>query len=327
MAGMLTDRVREEGAQRVKVVARRIAKESPRLADLPAEDLERLTRVIVAEDLKDQLKHAAHLEKINLATEIATFLQRTGSPHTRRAYTKALVDLSSWCDKRRITILELSPATSDDWIADLKASGASPSTVRLKVAGVSSFLTWMERRHPEEVRNPIRGTRERPRAKSVRPLKVPSPEEVETLKVEALGELRAAIVIMADLGLRVGALPTMRINGSTFTSTSKGREIAGELPPEVKHEIAHAGLSARAPFEGVTAGHLADTFRWLVGRLHEAGKIRERYSVHDLRHSFATRLYLETRDVYRVSRALHHSGADITSRYLRSLGLQELAGK
>ena len=161
----------------------------------------------------------------------------------------------------------------------------------------------------------------------MRPLKVPSPEEIQTLKAESSGELQAAIVIMADLGLRVGALPAMRINGSTFISTSKGKEIAGELPRELKREIAQAGLSARAPFEGVTAGHIADTFRWLVGGLYDAGRIRERYSVHDLRHSFATRLYLETRDVYRVSRALHHSGVDITTRYLRSLGLQELVGK
>ena len=65
----------------------------------------------MAEDLKDELKHAAHLEKIALATEIATFLQRTGSLHTRRAYAKALADLGSWCDRRRITILELTSAT------------------------------------------------------------------------------------------------------------------------------------------------------------------------------------------------------------------------
>ena len=92
----------------------------------------------------------------------------------------------------------------------------------------------------------------------------------------------------------------------------------------MKKALARAELPARAPFEGVTVWHLADTFRYRVRRLHGEGKLKARYSVHDLRHAFARRLYLESKDIYRVSRALHHASVDLTARYLRSLGLSEL---
>jgi integrase len=61
-----------------------------------------------------------------------------------------------------------------------------------------------------------------------------------------------------------------------------------------------------------------------VRRLHGEGKIKALYSVHDLRHAFAKALYLKTRDIYKVSRALYHATVDVTARYLRSLGLADL---
>ncbi len=49
--------------------------------------------------------------------------------------------------------------------------------------------------------------------------------------------------------------------------------------------------------------------------------LRARYSVHDLRHAFAVKLYQEGRDIYAVSKALGHAGVAVTERYLRSLNL------
>ena len=65
MTGQLVDRVREAGLTRVKAVAKKIATESPKLADLPEEDLEKLARAVVAEGLKDELRKAADLEKVD----------------------------------------------------------------------------------------------------------------------------------------------------------------------------------------------------------------------------------------------------------------------
>ncbi len=44
--------------------------------------------------------------------------------------------------------------------------------------------------------------------------------------------------------------------------------------------------------------------------------------MHDLRHAFAVKLYGESRDIYRVSKALHHASVAVTESYLRSIGIE-----
>jgi site-specific recombinase XerD len=61
----------------------------------------------------------------------------------------------------------------------------------------------------------------------------------------------------------------------------------------------------------------------LVRKLHAEGKLRERYSVYDLHHAFAVRLYEATRDVYQVEKALGHANIAVTETYLRSLGIED----
>jgi integrase len=126
---------------------------------------------------------------------------------------------------------------------------------------------------------------------------------------------------MARIGLRVGGLPGLSVYGERWTTKTKGDEQAGQVPDDIRMEIERAGLPLRSPFAGLTAPQIADRFRLLVGRLQKAGQIRERYSVHDLRHAFAVRLYQACHDVYQVKTALGHSSVSATERYLRSLGL------
>ena len=47
------------------------------------------------------------------------------------------------------------------------------------------------------------------------------------------------------------------------------------------------------------------------------------YSVHDLRHFFAVKLYQEHGDIYQVELRLGHASIQVTETYLRSLGLVE----
>ena len=80
MTGQLVDRVRKAGLTRVKAVAKKIATESPRLADLPEEDLEKLARAVVAEGLKDELRKAADLEKVDYKGEREKFVAGRAAP-------------------------------------------------------------------------------------------------------------------------------------------------------------------------------------------------------------------------------------------------------
>ena len=127
---------------------------------------------------------------------------------------------------------------------------------------------------------------------------------------------------MSSTGLRVGALPSLTINGARFRCTTKGKEQAGAIPNHARKEIEKAGLSLRAPFEAKDERAIGDAFRYLTKKLHEAGKLEAAYSVHDLRHAFAVKLYIETKDIYQVSKALGHASVSVTERYLRSLSLE-----
>jgi len=55
-----------------------------------------------------------------------------------------------------------------------------------------------------------------------------------------------------------------------------------------------------------------DRFRYLVLRMLAEAKISDRYSVHDLRHAFAVRLYQATHDVYQVEQALGRANVAVT---------------
>ena len=323
MTGMLTDRTKAEREARVKAVVGKLAHEVPELADLDAATLEKVAKIALFDEVKGKLRKAAELERIDYQGERDTFLQRasrTGSVRTRDLYGRALGRLESWCSAQGISPLELSPARADDWIADLRGQGRAPATVNVDVAAASSFWTWLERRHAE-LRNPFRGTKARPPRKAARKLAIPSDVEIRFLEASADPELRAAIVMMSQAGLRVGALPSLSITGSRWTATTKGKEQSGKVPEEAREAITRARLPLRSPFKAFTATRLLDRFRYLVRILHKAGKIEALYSVHDLRHAFAVRLYESTKDVYQVEKALGHANVSVTELYLRSLGL------
>jgi site-specific recombinase XerD len=308
----------------VRDIAGRIAQQAPRLADLGEEQLEKLARVVVAEGLRDELKTAVKLAKIPYRTERERFLERasrTGSQHTVKAYRAGLTHLEAWCADKGLPVLELTPAQADDWIESEKARGLSSATVRLWVSGASAFWTWLERRH-SNLRNPFRGTRSRPIAKPVRKLAVPSDLEIRELEAAADPVLRAAIVMMSQAGLRVGGLPGLSILGARWNTTTKGKQQAGKVPEEARAVLERAGLPLRSPFSTFTADQLRMRFAYLVSKLHADGKLRERYSVHDLRHAFAVRFYESTHDVYQVEKALGHANVSVTEGYLRSLGLE-----
>jgi len=320
----LTDRVEKTGAQRVKAIVRHLSQHAPRLADLDEEQLEQLARVVVAETLKDELRQAADLERIPYAQERECYLERAGragSKHTRLAYRAALDRLEAWCAPRGLSPLELIPALADDWIESMKAEGLAPSSVHLMVAASSSFWTWLERRH-RELHNPFRGTRSRPLKKPARRLQVPSEGEVKLIEKVANGWLKAAVVLMNQVGLRVGALPSLSITGSHFTCMSKGREQVGLIPEEARKAVGRAGLPLRSPFEGKKVNKIEDALKYLTKKLEGQGRIRGAYSAHDLRHAFAVRLYRRTHDVYALKGALGHANVAVTEAYLRSLGLE-----
>ena len=201
---------------------------------------------------------------------------------------------------------ELTPALADDFIESEKAAGGSPATVQLRVAAASSFWTWLET----------------PACRDAEPL----PRDTLTARKEAAANTGGALGCGGEApggrgrarargghrhdgpgGPACRALPGLSITGDRWSSTTKGKEQSGKVPEEAREAITRAGLPLRSPFAGLSAAAIADRFRRLAIKLHGAGKLQARYSVHDLRHAFAVRLYEATHDVYQVEKALGHA--------------------
>jgi site-specific recombinase XerD len=307
------------GIAAVKGLAERIAKESPGLADLNPEQLEAIARAVWLDDLKGDLKKRVDLARIDYPAERKTFLAaagRTRSPHTRRAYRAALDALDAWAATRDLAVLGMKPRDADDYAYHLATEGRAPASVRRDLAAASSFFTWLERRH-ESIRNPFRGTKARPENRPKKPVAVPSADELGSILAELPARIRAAAVIMATRGLRVGALPSLSIRGERFTARSKGRGLAGELPPEALKALKALGAK---PFADLTEAQIADAFRYVTAKLSKAGKLAARYSVHDLRHYYALGEYKARPDLYRLKGLLGHASIQVTEAYLRGLG-------
>jgi site-specific recombinase XerD len=271
---------------------------------------------------------AVNLVGIDYEREKAAFLDNAGqSDHTRRGYRNAVARLEAWAARHNVKLFELAPMQADDFIYSLRneknektGKENSSATIRLTVAAVSSFYTFLHRRHAA-IENPFRGSKARPKEKAVREFAVPSKAEIKTILKELPPMEAAAVSIMAGLGLRAGALPTLEKKGERYKATSKGKEFYADLAPDMVRRINAAGLPARAPFAGKTANAIELAVAYHVKKLYQAGNIAAAYSCHDFRHFAAVREYEKDRDIHRVMKFLNHSSISITERYLKSIGV------
>ena len=324
----IAQRITSAPAGSPQEMALRIKQEAPTLADLNADQLEQIARMVMTQRLAAEMNTAVDLAGIDYEKEKAVFLENaSASEHTRRGYRAAIGRLEAWTARHNVKPLELSPREADNFIYSLRNEKSektgepnSPATVRLTVAAVSSFFTFMHRRHVS-IENPFRGSKARPKEKAVRGLAVPSKEEVKIILKELPPIEAAAVSIMAGLGLRAGALPTLEKHGDRYRATSKGKGFFVSLAPDMIKRITAAGLDIKKPFAGKTANSIELSVAYHIKKLYQAGKIAAAYSCHDFRHFAAVREYTKDKDIKRVRDFLNHSSISITERYLRSIGV------
>jgi site-specific recombinase XerC len=278
-------------------------------------------------DTAQKMITAASVSGIDLQAEIDNFLSDTKSPHTRRAYAKALMDFKEWTCRRGLNPLELNAAGADSYIRFLKEGSRAAASIRRDIAVFSAFYTFLERYH-DTVRNPVRGTRIRPPRKNVKETVIPTPADYAVI-VENLPPLERAIVETLGLrGLRAGALPTLELRGGKYHGKSKGKTLKENnaegiiLPPDAVKAIEGAGLDVKRPFAKYSASAIERRVNRHMGKLYQAGKIPAAYSAHDFRHAFAKREYEKDKDIVRVSLLLGHSNIAITQTYLSGLSVE-----
>ena len=177
-----------------------ISHNSPTLYDLTEEQLKKLAEIVVTKNLTDELNLKSKLVNINYKMERDIFLQVKVSESTQYLYLRSLKQLEKYTKKNGFNILQITPKQLDDFIFSLDGS---PNTKNLIISGISSFYSFMERRH-SVIKNPVRGTKSRPKKKTVKELEIPDEMEIFTI-LNSLPELeKLAVSIMCYRGLRVG---------------------------------------------------------------------------------------------------------------------------
>ena len=196
--------------KKVENMALDIARNSPELNDLTDGQLEQIARIVITQNLTNELNIKSKIINIDYKMEKDIFLLqagRTGSEYTQISYYKSLRKLEKYTNKNGLNILQLTPGQADDFIYSLTGS---PNSKNLTISGVSSFYSYLERRH-SVIKNPVRGTKARPVKKPAREIEIPGETELFTI-LNSLPEMeRAAVYIMSYRGLRVGALRKMNL--------------------------------------------------------------------------------------------------------------------
>jgi len=314
MAGELVN----NNENHVDIIVKKIARESPQLKDLSPEQLEIIAKIVITNRLTKEMDDKANIADIDISTEINLFIQqagRTASIYTKAIYRQAIATLTRWARKNQINILLMNYAQADDFIYSL---AGSPKSIRLKVAAISSFYSFLERRH-SAVKNPIRGSKARPQDKTVKPIEIPTDEEMQII-IDSLPDYeKMAVYIMAYRGLRVGALNRLKVWGNGYQTVSKGKEIFGEFSDDIMAMLKKSSLNNKSPFGDYSTGALKVRIIRATQKLYKAGKINAPYSAHDFRHYYAVSNYKQEKDIFKLSKLLDHTNIAITQNYLKAL--------
>ena len=330
----IAQRITATPAGNPQEMAMRIKMEAPTLADLNNEQLEQIARLVMTQRLAAEMNKAVDLAGVNWQAKRETFLNDTRSEHTRRAYAAALGNFETWASREGVDLLAMNAETADQFIRALKAEGKASASTRRDIAAVSAFYSFLERYHAA-IKNPVRGTKIRPKKENRKETVIPSTADYETIIRELPPIERAIVITMASRGLRAGALPGLELKGGKYHGKSKGKALAENnaagitLPPEALAAIKAAKLDIKKPFawetkQGTenTANAIEGRINYYIGKLCKAGKIAACYSCHDFRHLAAVRFHKKNRDIYRLSKFLNHANVSITQTYLQALKIK-----
>lgn len=309
--------------------------------------LKSLLQEIVIDDLKQALVTRKNALSYDYKNMKESFLSGLDSVHTRRAYAAALEGLEAFVfpDFERASfsdpetelsrkMFSLSAKTADSFIKNLSGRFSS-SSVLTKAGGVSSFYSYVERITEGKIINSFRGSRVRPRLQyenknkfySFRNVTQATIEETEkdfqkiidSVKAENKS-FKAIIYIMLFRGLRAGSFERLQIDKNFFKTISKGKIYSGEFSPELSEKLSRLGVKKES-FSSWTAERIENLFKYYSKKLYEKNLISFPYSCHDARHVYAIKNYLETKDIYKVSKLLNHNSVNITERYLKGLNI------
>lgn len=209
------------------------------------------------------------------------------------------------------------PEELEAYLADL-ADSYSPETLRHADAALRRLYRWGSDRY--ELADPFRRIA-RPRQVATRPRALTSDQLHRLLTAAAVCDRRthALVWLLLEGGLRISEALSLRredmdLGRGSLSVLGKGglrRQVA--VVPEVLGLLVGLGDAERP-----LAMHRSTAYR-IADLLRSIGVTGPRVGPHTLRHTSAVERYLDSGDVYGVSRQLGHTRLGTTERYLRGL--------
>lgn len=206
--------------------------------------------------------------------------------------------------------------TTTAWEAWSGSHQWSTESRRSFTASVRSFFTWYNQTDPTASIGPIRPAEPAPR---------PIPDELlHQALAAAHGRTRLVLRLAAEAGLRRAEIAQLRGTDArigqpcTITVTGKGRKVRTvPISRSLARQVARAG--DRWLFPG-PHGHISPRHVGVIARR----ALPTGWTLHTLRHWYATTTYRGSRNLMAVQRLLGHSSPATTQRYV-AIDLDELA--
>jgi integrase/recombinase XerD len=267
--------------------------------------------------------------------EFLTYLQRVRrvSPKTIEAYAADLRQFARYLRGlgREAYPADVTPQVVDGYVADLCNRGLSSATVNRRLDALSSLFRYLVRFGHVEA-NPVRLV-ERPKRRSTPHANI-RPEDLQRLVVAGVAfRDRVILTMLAATGLRKSELVALDLQdldlkaGCVHVRCAKGGQARlVPIPPGLEPLLGDYLACRRsgpcdALFVTRAGGRLSprgldNLFRRAIRR---AGLVGKGYTLHGLRHSYATNLLKDARaDIRTVQELLGHRDLSTTARYLHS---------
>ena len=315
--------------------------DSKSLNKLNENELEYITKQIIVDRLKDELKTEIKMSKVDLDSLQDRWLSGFDSAATRETYGKSLQIFFDWLELKGLNLFNLNSIDIDDYVKYTEKQYSMNNSIRERIAGVSSFFSFLER-HDIISKNYFKGCRRPPRPFETKDSgDVPGDRELETINQNLYDELSAegkgsagkkkqarvliaVISVIKNHGLRCGALPSFTIDKTgRFKAESKGSLVKGKISEDTADLLLKLGFEKSKPFRELKVNSIQKGFERFCKRLYTEGKIETVYSLHDIRHYAAVKHYENERDIISTQRYLGHRSVSITQGYLASLDCGE----
>jgi len=216
-------------------------------------------------------------------------------------------------DKKALDLLVECP--DKDFSGFLYGKGYAPATCNMRIRHAKTFVLWVKRTKDYDLKYNLEKVKEAdtlPRCITV--------TEKEAIWKEADPRLIPFFNVYYKLGLRMAEFKSMKLQEKSVIVTGKGRERILPYFDDVKNDVLECYPTQDNASESqsrVTGGTIF-TLDWVERSFSKcARKVGSKATLHSLRHTFALRKYIESKDIKRVSLLLGHSNLSTTEIYTK----------